>query len=54
VLQSGVPELAELTVYYLNLVTLARLQRNSTVKEEMNQKGFGADVPACLLVYPVS
>jgi tryptophanyl-tRNA synthetase len=54
VVQSGVPELAELTVYYLNLVTVARLGRNPTVKEEMQQKGFGADVPAGFFVYPVS
>ena len=54
VVQSGVPELAELTVYYLNLVTIARLGRNPTVKEEMQQKGFGADVPAGFFVYPVS
>ena len=54
VVQSGVPELAELTVYYLNLVTVARLGRNPTVKEEMRQKGFEADVPAGFLVYPVS
>ncbi len=54
VVQSGVPELAELTQYYLNLVTVARLQRNPTVKEEMRQKGFEADVPAGFLVYPVS
>jgi tryptophanyl-tRNA synthetase len=54
VVQSGVPELAELTVYYLNLVTVARLGRNPTVKEEMQQKGFGAEVPAGFFVYPVS
>jgi tryptophanyl-tRNA synthetase len=54
VVQSGVPELAELTVYYLNLVTVARLGRNPTVKDEMRQKGFDADVPAGFLVYPVS
>jgi tryptophanyl-tRNA synthetase len=54
VLQSGVPELAELTQIYLNLVTLARLQRNPTVKDEMRQKGFGANVPAGFLAYPVS
>src|SRR4029450_11840073 len=54
VVQSQVPELAELTVYFLNLVTVARLQRNPTVKDEMRQKGFEADVPAGLLVYPVS
>jgi tryptophanyl-tRNA synthetase len=54
VVQSQVPELAELTVYLLNLVTVARLQRNPTVKDEMRQKGFEADVPAGFLVYPVS
>ncbi len=54
VLQSGVPELAELTQIYLNLVTLARLHRNPTVKDEMKQKGFGNDVPAGFLAYPVS
>jgi tryptophanyl-tRNA synthetase len=51
---SGVPELAELTMYYLNLVTLARLQRNPTVKDEMRQKGFDTDVPVGFFVYPVS
>ncbi|HKZ04597.1 MAG TPA: tryptophan--tRNA ligase [Methylomirabilota bacterium] len=54
VVQSQVPELAELTVYFLNLVTVARLQRNPTVKDEMSQKGFAADVPAGFFVYPVS
>ena len=52
--QSMVPELAELTMYFLNLVTLARLQRNPTVKTEMKQKGFGDNVPAGFLMYPVS
>lgn len=52
--QSGIPELAELTMFYLNLVTVARLQRNPTVKSEMQQKGYGADVPAGFLMYPVS
>jgi tryptophanyl-tRNA synthetase len=54
VVQSQVPELAELTVYFLNLVTVARLQRNPTVKEEMGQRGFAAAVPAGFFVYPVS
>ncbi|MCL4557484.1 MAG: tryptophan--tRNA ligase [Deltaproteobacteria bacterium] len=54
VIQSLVPELAELTMYYLNLVTVARLQRNPTVKAEMKQKDFGANVPAGFLIYPVS
>ncbi len=51
--QSMVPEIAELAVYYLNLVTVARLQRNPTVKDEMKQKGFEANLPAGFLVYPV-
>ncbi len=54
VVQSRVPELAELTMFLLNLVSVARLQRNPTVKDEMRQKGFEADVPAGFLVYPVS
>jgi len=54
VIQSLVPELAELTMYYLNLVTLSRLQRNPTVKGEMQEKGYGANVPAGFLMYPVS
>ena len=54
VIQSGIPELAELTGYFLNLVTVARLERNPTVKEEIRQKGFGGDIPAGFLVYPVS
>ncbi len=53
-IQSQIPEIAELTVYFLNLVTLARLKRNPTVKDEMKQKGFGEDVPAGFLCYPVS
>lgn len=52
--QSQVPEIAELTILFLNLVTLARLKRNPTVKDEMKQKGFGEDVPAGFLAYPVS
>ncbi|OGZ61881.1 MAG: tryptophan--tRNA ligase [Candidatus Spechtbacteria bacterium RIFCSPLOWO2_02_FULL_38_8] len=54
VLQSQVPQIAELTIYYLNLVTLSRLKRNPTVKEEMKQKNFGTNVPAGFLMYPVS
>lgn len=53
-IQSLVPELAELTVLYLDFVTLARLKRNPTVKEEMKQKSYGDTVPAGFLVYPVS
>jgi tryptophanyl-tRNA synthetase len=52
--QSQIPELAELTMYYMNLVTLGRLQRNPTVKSEMKDKGFGSNVPAGFLSYPVS
>lgn len=53
-IQSLVPELAELTMYYLNLVTVSRLQRNPTVKDEIKQRGFGAIIPAGFLAYPVS
>ena len=53
-IQSEVSEIAELTVFFLNLVTLARLKRNPTVKDEMKQKGFGEDVPVGFLCYPVS
>ena len=51
--QSYVPEIAELSVYFLNLVTVNRLMRNPTVKAEIEQKEFGASVPAGFLVYPV-
>jgi tryptophanyl-tRNA synthetase len=54
VLQSGVPELAELTMLYLNLVTVARLERNPTVKAEIQQRGFARDIPSGFLCYPVS
>lgn len=53
-IQSKIPEIAELTVLFLNLVTLARLKRNPTVKDEMKQKGFGENVPVGFLAYPVS
>ncbi len=53
-IQSEIPEIAELTVYYMNLVTLARLERNPTVKNEMQQKGYGNNVPVGFLAYPVS
>ncbi len=53
-IQSQIPEIAELTIFFLNLVTLARLRRNPTVKNEMKQKGFGENVPAGFLAYPVS
>lgn len=53
-IQSQIPQIAELTVFYLNLVTVARLQRNPTVKEEIRQKGFGESLPAGFFMYPVS
>lgn len=53
-IQSQIPELAELTMYYMNLVSLARLERNPTVKTEIAQKGFGESIPSGFLVYPVS
>lgn len=53
-IQSQIAEIAEITVFFLNLVTLARLKRNPTVKSEMQQKGYGEDVPAGFLAYPVS
>ncbi|SFH72072.1 tryptophan--tRNA ligase [Pisciglobus halotolerans] len=52
--QSQIPELAELTVYYLNLVTISRLKRNPTVKSEINEKAFGQSIPTGFFVYPVS
>jgi tryptophanyl-tRNA synthetase len=52
--QSQVPELAELTVYFLNLVTIARLGQNPTVKEEMRQRGFEKEIPVGFYVYPIS
>lgn len=53
-IQSQIPELAELTMYYMNLVSLARLERNPTVKTEITQKGFGESIPSGFLVYPIS
>ncbi|MFA6829106.1 MAG: tryptophan--tRNA ligase [Bacilli bacterium] len=53
-IQSRVPELFELTSYYLDLVTLSRLERNPTVKNEIAQKQFGESIPAGFLCYPVS
>lgn len=53
-IQSLLPELFELTAYYLNLITWNRLKHNPTVKAEIKQKGFGEAVPAGFMVYPVS
>src|SRR6476646_4966545 len=52
--QSRLTALAELTVLYLNLVTVARLERNPTVKAEVALRGFERDIPAGFLCYPVS
>ncbi|MDR0662010.1 MAG: tryptophan--tRNA ligase [Holosporales bacterium] len=52
--QSQVPELTEMTVYFLNFVTLARLERNPTVKAEIAQKGYETSLPMGFLCYPVS
>lgn len=52
--QSQIPALSELTMHYLNLVTVARLRRNPTVKTEIKQKKFGEGVPAGFFTYPVS
>lgn len=52
--QSHLPALAELTMLYLNLVTVARLERNPTVRAELASRGFDRDMPAGFLCYPVS
>ena len=52
--QSQIPQLAELTMYYLNLVNVSRLYRNPTVKSEMKEKKFTKSVPTGFLIYPVS
>src|SRR3990172_1006673 len=53
-IQSLIPEIAELTIYFLNLVSVNRLLRNPTVKAEVVQKGFEERLPAGFLIYPVS
>lgn len=53
-IQSQVAELFELTSYYMNVVTVSRLERNPTVKNEIAQKNFEASIPAGFLCYPVS
>lgn len=52
--QSQVPALFELTAYYMDLVTVSRLERNPTVKAEIKQKGFNDSIPVGFLNYPVS
>lgn len=54
VVQSSIPELTELTFYYANLVTVARLQRNPTVKAELGMRGFGDSIPVGFFTYPIS
>ena len=53
-IQSQIPELTELTMYYMNLVSLARVERNPTVKAEIQQKNFGEGVPTGFVCYPIS
>jgi tryptophanyl-tRNA synthetase len=53
-IQSLIPALPELTMYYLNLVTWNRLKHNPTVKVEIQQKGYGEEVPAGFMIYPIS
>lgn len=52
--QSQIPALSELTMYYMNLVSISRVERNPTVKTEIKQKNFGEGVPAGFVMYPIS
>ena len=52
--QSAVPELTEITFYYMNLVTLSRLERNPTVKAEIQMRGFETSIPVGFVNYPIS
>ena len=53
-IQSQIPELTELTFYFLDLVSVARLQRNPTVKTELAMRGFGSSIPVGFFTYPIS
>lgn len=53
-LQSHLPALAELSMLYLNFVSVARLERNPTIKDEIRARGFGRDIPAGFLCYPAA
>ena len=53
-IQSMVPELTELTFYYMNLVTVSRVQRNPTVKSEIQMRGFESSIPVGFSCYPIS
>lgn len=52
--QSQIPALSELTMYYMNLVSLSRLKRNPTIKSEIKLRGFGESIPVGFLTYPIS
>ncbi len=53
-IQSAIPQLTELTAYYMNLVTVSRVQRNPTVKTEIKMRNFEASIPVGFFVYPIS
>ena len=53
-IQSEITQLYELTAYYVNLVTVARAERNPTVKSEIQMRGFGSSIPVGFLAYPIS
>ena len=53
-IQSMIPELTELTFYYMNLVTVSRVQRNPTVKSEIKMRNFEASIPVGFFTYPIS
>ena len=53
-IQSQIPELCELSFYYMNLVTVSRLQRNPTVKSEIQMRNFEASIPVGFFTYPIS
>ncbi len=53
-IQSQIPEFSELTMYFLNLLTLNQVERNPTVKEEIRQKGYEGQIPMGFLIYPIA
>ena len=53
-IQSQIPQLCELTNYYMNLVTVSRLQRNPTVKSEIQMRNFEASIPVGFFTYPIA
>ena len=53
-IQSQIPELCELSFYYMNLVTVSRLQRNPTIKSEIQMRNFEASIPVGFFTYPIS